>query len=115
MLASMELILDRERYWKDPLSISLQSLKVQLSPPIVKYYMESHGSLKHYAHLPCRKFAIETAKQCGIPLKLDYLNVSAIPTFDEAFITSSTREVMPVVKIDDQVIGEGTPGPITKR
>ena len=32
---------------------------------------------------------------------------------DEAFITSTTRELSPVVRIDDRLIGTGTPGPIT--
>ncbi|MEM8950078.1 MAG: D-amino-acid transaminase [Pseudomonadota bacterium] len=34
---------------------------------------------------------------------------------DEAFITSATNLVMPVVGIDDQMLGDGAPGPITKR
>ena len=34
---------------------------------------------------------------------------------DEAFITSSIREVMPVVSADGRTIGSGTPGPLTKR
>ncbi len=34
---------------------------------------------------------------------------------DEAFITSATNLVMPVVGIDDTVIGESKPGPLTKR
>jgi branched-chain amino acid aminotransferase len=32
---------------------------------------------------------------------------------DEAFITSSSREIVPVVRIDEQLIGSGTPGPRT--
>jgi branched-chain amino acid aminotransferase len=34
---------------------------------------------------------------------------------DEAFITSSIREVMPVVAADGRPIGSGAPGPVTKR
>jgi D-alanine transaminase len=30
----------------------------------------------------------------------------------EAFITSATQIVMPVVQIDDHVIGDGKPGPV---
>ena len=34
---------------------------------------------------------------------------------DEAFLTSATQIVMPVVRIDGEKIGAGTPGPIAKR
>jgi D-alanine transaminase len=34
---------------------------------------------------------------------------------DEAFITSATNLVMPVVGIDEAVIGNGVPGPLTQR
>jgi branched-chain amino acid aminotransferase len=33
---------------------------------------------------------------------------------DEAFITGTTKKVMPVVKIDDKIIGNGVPGPVVK-
>ena len=32
---------------------------------------------------------------------------------DEAFLTSTTREVVPIVQVDDRTIGSGTPGPVT--
>lgn len=32
----------------------------------------------------------------------------------EAFMTSTTKGVLPVVKIDDRIIGSGVPGPTTK-
>ena len=42
------------------------------------------------------------------------VNVSALPTIDECFITSVSREILPVVQIDEQVIGSGHPGPRTR-
>jgi len=39
---------------------------------------------------------------------------SQILEADEAFFTSSTKEIVPIVKIDDKVIGNGKPGLITK-
>lgn len=36
-------------------------------------------------------------------------------TWDEAFITSSNKEVMPVVQIDHRVLGKGEVGKITKK
>jgi branched-chain amino acid aminotransferase len=34
---------------------------------------------------------------------------------DECFLTGTAAEVVPVVKVDSRVIGDGTPGPITGR
>jgi D-alanine transaminase len=34
---------------------------------------------------------------------------------DEAFITSATMFVTPVVRIDDAVLGDGSPGPVARR
>jgi branched-chain amino acid aminotransferase len=49
-------------------------------------------------------------------IPIDYLpvRVSDLTEVSEAFITSSSREVMPVIQIDDQIIGAGRPGPITQ-
>ena len=38
-----------------------------------------------------------------------------LETADEVFITSTTREISPVVRIDDRVIGSGRPGELTLR
>lgn len=39
--------------------------------------------------------------------------LSELSEIDEAFITSSSREITPVIQIDDQSIGNGQPGPHT--
>ena len=39
--------------------------------------------------------------------------LSELPQVDEAFMTSSSREITPVVQIDEIVIGSGKPGPRT--
>ncbi len=39
---------------------------------------------------------------------------SKLQTADEIFITSSFKDIVPIVKVDDFVIGDGKPGPITK-
>jgi branched-chain amino acid aminotransferase len=34
---------------------------------------------------------------------------------DEVFITSSTKEILPVVQVDEAIIGKGAPGPRTRK
>lgn len=36
-------------------------------------------------------------------------------SLDEAFLTSTTKEVLPIVQIDEHQIGAGKPGPVTQR
>jgi len=38
-----------------------------------------------------------------------------IETLDEAFLTGTTTDVMPIVRVNDRPIKSGVPGPITKR
>ncbi|MEX0992765.1 MAG: aminotransferase class IV [Solirubrobacterales bacterium] len=51
------------------------------------------------------------------PLEIAEENVSAseLRDADELFLTSSTRELQPLVKLDGHAIGDGEPGPITRR
>lgn len=50
-----------------------------------------------------------------IPIEYRFLKVSEIPSFDEAFLTSSGHEIMPIITIDDVIIGDGKPGMMTKK
>ncbi len=34
---------------------------------------------------------------------------------DEVWLTSSTKEVLPIVKLNDEIIGDGKPGPISRK
>lgn len=60
-----------------------------------------------------RALVLEVA-QGVLPIATQAVNVNELPNVRECFITSVSREIMPVVKIDHLVIGEGAPGPITR-
>jgi branched-chain amino acid aminotransferase len=47
------------------------------------------------------------------PIEERPISLDELPHVDEAFITSSSREITPVVQIDDLTIGDGRPGPRT--
>jgi branched-chain amino acid aminotransferase len=62
-----------------------------------------------------REFLFEIAADAGIPMREQVLKDADLFGADEAFFTSTTREVVPIVKVDDRTIGSGKPGDITKR
>jgi D-alanine transaminase len=50
----------------------------------------------------------------GHPAAEDCITVPGIRAAEEVFICSTTREIIPVVRIDDQLIGDGRPGARTR-
>ena len=61
-----------------------------------------------------RGFLFEVGRDVGVPVEEATLRPEDLDTAEEAFITGSTRELTPVVRIDDRVIGTGRPGPVTR-
>jgi branched-chain amino acid aminotransferase len=60
-----------------------------------------------------RAFLFEVGSEAGIPVREAVLGDDDLFDADESFLTSTTREVVPIVKVDDRIIGAGTPGPVT--
>lgn len=61
-----------------------------------------------------RDFIFQVGKEVDVPVREGVLFEGDVFSADEAFITSTTREVHPVVRVDDKPIGKGAPGPVTK-
>ena len=55
------------------------------------------------------------AHTLGIPIAQRPLPLSQLPAWNEAFLSSTSRHVLPLVRIDGQSIGNGRPGPLTRR
>jgi branched-chain amino acid aminotransferase len=62
-----------------------------------------------------RAFIFELGRELGIDVREETLRPKDLESADEMFITSTTRELSPVVRVDDRVVGDGTPGPTTQR
>ena len=60
-----------------------------------------------------RAFLFDLGRDAGIDIREEVLRPADLETADEAFITGTTREISPVVRIDHRVIGSGKPGPVT--
>jgi branched-chain amino acid aminotransferase len=61
-----------------------------------------------------RAFLFEVGAELGIPVREQVLKDADLFAADECFLTSTTREVVPIVRVDDRAIGAGVPGPIAK-
>lgn len=53
--------------------------------------------------------------QDHFPIEIRPILVSEIPELDEAFITASNKEVMPVIQINNHIIQQGKVGPCTQK
>jgi branched-chain amino acid aminotransferase len=60
-----------------------------------------------------RAFVFEVGRDVGVEVRDETLYPEDLDTVDEIFITSTTRELSPVTRVDDRVIGTGRPGRIT--
>ena len=62
-----------------------------------------------------RQLLLELGPTIGVPVRECVLTDADLSTASEAFFTSTTKELLPVVRIDNLIVGSGQPGPITGR
>jgi branched-chain amino acid aminotransferase len=62
-----------------------------------------------------RASILELATDMGIPTKVAPLSVEAVLAADELFFSGTAVEVTPIKEIDGRTIGDGKPGPVTRR
>jgi branched-chain amino acid aminotransferase len=62
-----------------------------------------------------RSHVLEIANELEIEIRYEALSPAGVAESDEVFLTSSIREVMPVVEVDGSAIGDGKPGSMTRR
>jgi D-alanine transaminase len=62
-----------------------------------------------------RAVVLDLALAEGLPVLERFVSQADLYQADEVFLTGTTVEVLGVVRIDGKVIGDGQPGPITRR
>ncbi|WP_201864251.1 D-amino-acid transaminase [Microvirga soli] len=62
-----------------------------------------------------RKSLLRLSEEAGIPLEERRFTVEEAYDAAEAFLTSASNFVLPIVSIDGRPVADGKPGPITKR
>ena len=62
-----------------------------------------------------RGLVLRLAERAGLAVTQQSLRLDNIASVSELFLTGTTSEVLPIVKVDQRTIGDGQPGPVTRR
>jgi branched-chain amino acid aminotransferase len=62
-----------------------------------------------------RRIILDLLPQLSISLRLEPVHINDIGQLDEAAMSSSSRALLPVVAIEGKKVGNGRPGPISRR
>jgi D-alanine transaminase len=62
-----------------------------------------------------RLLVLEKARQMGIPAREGSIPQSRVYQTEELFLSGTTTEIMPIVRVDGKTIADGKPGTITRR
>lgn len=60
-----------------------------------------------------RRTILEVARDLGVEVRFETIERGELLSCDEVFVSSSIREILPVVRIDGAPVGAGAPGPLT--
>ncbi len=62
-----------------------------------------------------RQVVIQLAKELNFEVVEQEFTITDLIHADEVFLSSTTSEVMPITQVDQHIIGDGNPGPITTK
>ncbi|MCZ6917353.1 MAG: D-amino acid aminotransferase [Gemmatimonadetes bacterium] len=62
-----------------------------------------------------RAVALELCRSAGIPVRETPVYLDELESAEELFLAGTTLELMPIVKLDGQPVGDGRPGPVHRR
>ncbi|MBL0387412.1 D-amino-acid transaminase [Tumebacillus sp. ITR2] len=75
----------------------------------------THPANKRILHGITRAAVLQVAAEAGIEVREEAFTPEFLLSADEAFITSTTSEVLAITQVDDTVIGTGRPGPVVNQ
>jgi D-alanine transaminase len=62
-----------------------------------------------------RDLILERAHEAGVKVREAPIMMDEFDKVQELFLSGTTTEVMPIAKVDDKIVGNGKPGPVTKK
>jgi D-alanine transaminase len=102
-----EIVMFRDGYLTESSASNIAAVKngVILCPPLDNLIL---GGITY-------ELMIELARKNAMPLEMRRVHRREVRAADELWIMSSTKEVAPIVRLDEKPIGAGVPGPVFKK
>jgi D-alanine transaminase len=75
----------------------------------------THPEGKHILSGVTRAMVLEAAHNAGVTVREEPVTIEQFRNADEAFISSTTMDIMPATKLDGKAIASGQVGPVTQR
>jgi D-alanine transaminase len=82
---------------------------------VVDGTLRTHPSDNHILPGITRSVLRDLAREVNIDLDETPILAEEIPRLSELFLTGTTTDVMPVVRLDEKPVGKGTPGELTRK
>jgi D-alanine transaminase len=82
---------------------------------VVDGSLRTHPCDNHILPGITRSVLRDLARDLGIELDETPIKENEIPKLSELFLTGTTTDVMPVVKLDERPVGKGKPGELTRK
>lgn len=77
--------------------------------------LQTHPADVHILSGITREIVIELASELGLRVVEQPVRATDLARVSEVFLTGTTTDVMPVVRVDGVALGEGRPGPVALR
>jgi D-alanine transaminase len=62
-----------------------------------------------------RRLVMDRAPEVGVQVREEPILLNELDRVEELFLSGTTTEVMPISKVDNNLIGTGSPGPVTRK
>lgn len=77
--------------------------------------LRTHPADRHILRGITGRVVLELARAAGIPVREEAFTLSELLGAREAFLTATTIDVCPLVRVDGRTLGDGRIGPVTRR
>ena len=77
--------------------------------------VRTHPADRHILAGVTREIVLELARDLGLTLREHPIAMAELSQASELFVTGTTTDVMPVVRLDGRPVGAGRPGPVARQ